>query len=230
MQELRCCRVMLSRASVTKYATPWRVPKGEWTGQSAAVLASGPSMTEEVARKLAGVPSLRVIAVNDQFRLAPWADVLYAADWQWWMHRKNYAARSFRGLKVTVSPNTAIEDVMLLKVDKMEGVSDSAEHLNTCQNSGWQAINLAYLFGARRIFVFGMDMRVGRNGESHNFGEHPDGLNSPVWEFDNWTRMINRSAPALKERGVEVYNCSAVSKLSCFPKKTLEEVLCMLAC
>ena len=72
--------------------TQWTVPP-LWQGETCAVLASGPSMSREVAELVRG--RVRVIAVNNQGidtevngklepALAPWADVLYAADAKWW--------------------------------------------------------------------------------------------------------------------------------------------------
>jgi hypothetical protein len=72
--------------------TAWSVPP-EWVGETAAILASGPSLTREQCEAVRG--KAKVIAVNNQAidtdcdgvrvpAMAPWADVLYAADAKWW--------------------------------------------------------------------------------------------------------------------------------------------------
>jgi hypothetical protein len=51
-----------------------------WRGATCIVAATGPSFTAEVAEACRGYPT---IAVNDAYRLFPWADILYASDGAW---------------------------------------------------------------------------------------------------------------------------------------------------
>lgn len=198
----------------------WKVPR-DWEGEEVAIFASGPSMTAAIADSLRG--KLRAIAVNDQFRLAPWADVLYAADFQWWHHANNRDALEFAGLKVTVSFATLWDQVLRLNPGPQSGLSFSADTLVTCQNSGFQAMNLAALFGATRIYMFGFDMRK-VNGRHHNFGDHPHGLIQDAAKFAEWINLITLSATEFARAGVEVFNCTPQSALKCFPTLTLEDV------
>ena len=55
----------------------WRAG-GQWAGDTCCILATGPSLTPDQAEYAKG--KARVIAVNDAWRLAPWADILYACD------------------------------------------------------------------------------------------------------------------------------------------------------
>ena len=55
----------------------WRAG-GQWAGDTCCILATGPSLTPAQAEYAKG--KARVIAVNDAWRLAPWADILYACD------------------------------------------------------------------------------------------------------------------------------------------------------
>jgi hypothetical protein len=52
-----------------------------WAGETAVLVASGPSLCPSDVDRVRG--RARVIAVNDGYRLAPWADVLYACDRRW---------------------------------------------------------------------------------------------------------------------------------------------------
>src|SRR3546814_7286157 len=54
-----------------------------WDGMTVACIASGPSLTAEDCESIrtAGLPA---IVTNNTWQLAPWADVLYAGDYQWW--------------------------------------------------------------------------------------------------------------------------------------------------
>lgn len=91
-------------------------------------------------------------------------------------------------------------------------------------NSGFQAINLAIQFGAKRLLLVGMDFRVDLGIHWH--GRHPQTLNNPrPASVDSWRRALEGQAEAIKAMGVEVVNCSPVSTLTAFPKMTLREAL-----
>jgi hypothetical protein len=126
--------------------TPW-TPAGEWAGQTVAVLASGPSMSAEVAQALR---EHRTIAVNYTHRLAPWADMLVGMDGNWpreW--------REFAGWRVC-----GIEDDTLdaFYVGHMsERVTLAAGHTIDFRNSGLAAIRIAARMGASRIILAGFE-------------------------------------------------------------------------
>ena len=82
-------------------------------------------------------------------------------------------------------------------------------------NSGYQAVNLAYLLGAKTILLLGLDMYG-----THYFGPHPSGLvnGSPFDAFIKCFETIDR-------RQVEIINCSRRSALTCFPSVPIEYVL-----
>ena len=89
-------------------------------------------------------------------------------------------------------------------------------------NSGFQAINLAYLWGAARIVLLGFDCKpVG--GKDHWFGQHPQGL-TQVQPYDLWLDHFPQLAYELKREGVEVINCSRDTALTCFERATIETV------
>lgn len=81
-------------------------------------------------------------------------------------------------------------------------------------NSGFQAVNLAYIMGARTIILLGFDMFG-----THYFGRHPKCLNqhSPFKEFIKSFETITKD--------VEIINCSRQTALTCFPIMTIESVL-----
>ncbi len=91
-------------------------------------------------------------------------------------------------------------------------------------NSGFQAINLAAQFGAKRIALIGYDMRLDLGIHWH--GRHPQGLNNPSeHNIARWRRSVDAAAPVLDALGIEVINCSPVSALTAYPKMTLSEAL-----
>lgn len=96
--------------------------------------------------------------------------------------------------------------------------------IHTGENGGYQAMNLAYLLGASKIILLGMDMQM-TNKESHWHGEHPGVLNrdSP---YSKWVKNFDSLARDLYAAGVEVINATRTTALNCFKKVKLEDALC----
>jgi hypothetical protein len=189
-----------------------------WEGKTAVVLASGPSMSPQVADTVqqSGCPA---IVINDTFRLAPWADVLYAADVQWWIcHSRD--ALQFRGLKVSVSETPFLE-VLRLKNSGHGGFDDDPRCLRTGGNSGYQAVHLAAHAGAKRILLCGMDMHG-----AHWHGKHQAPLRNVTEAiYQRWLRWFQYLVPELEKRGITVINCTPGSALRIFDYMPLEEAL-----
>ena len=201
-----------------KAPSPWRVPL-EWEGQTAVVIGGGPSLTAEAVAFVRD--KAKVIAVNDAYRLAPWAHVLYACDLKWWTWHPEAVA--FAGLKVTHS-KIAAQDFAGLRWmpcdSRAPGLSTNAEKLHCGKNSGYQAVNLAYLLGARRIVLLGFDMRR-INNAGHWFGEHPDRIRS---SYGPWLKTFETVAAQCAELGLTIINATPGSALRCFPQQSIESV------
>jgi hypothetical protein len=195
----------------------WTVPR-LWEGQTCAILASGPSTSHEVVDtvRAAGV---RAIVVNTTFQLAPWADMLYAADVMWWQHYRKRALE-FAGLKVSCSP-TPFKAVLQLKPTGKDGFDANPGNIRTGNNSGYQAVHIAMHAGAKRILLCGFDMRGG-----HWHGDHPHPLRNDL--KDAYPRYADRFAglvdPA-RERRIDIVNCTAGSAIGCFRFGDLKEEL-----
>lgn len=90
-------------------------------------------------------------------------------------------------------------------------------------NSGAAAINLAYLFGAKKILLLGYDMRTveGKNN-FHDF--HKRGSDFKP-KFEEFLRRFRYVAEGVKQAGIEVINCTPGSSLPYFPIMSLKEAL-----
>src|SRR5215213_10039610 len=88
--------------------------------------------------------------------------------------------------------------------------------LHYTNNSPYIALHLAILMGARRIGLIGVDFT------DHHFfaatGRHPL---EP--QFDSINDQYCRFAEAAKAHGVEIFNLSRISRLTAFPKITVDE-------
>lgn len=223
-----------------------------WRDYPVAILAGGPSLTPaqfERVRIARAADLLRVIAVNDSYLLAPWADLHYAADAKWhrW-HREGVAKpalgltaeqvrelwRAFPGERASIQSSEQCADprVKLLRnahapaADNGSGLSRDPGYLVTGWNSGFQALNLAILAGSRRVLLLGFDAAPGPNGASHWHGGHPSAGGSK--RFELWRRAFSAAEEAIRAAGVTVINCSPASAIESFQKAALEEVLAEL--
>jgi hypothetical protein len=159
-----------------------------------------------------------VIVINDNYLVAPWADILYACDLKWWDWHKGVP--DFAGERWTQDADAARKyGLSYVRGKGGKGLSTDTGTIHTGSNSGYQAINLAYLFGARRVILTGYDMKVGPNGAAHWFGNHPDNI---VSNHSGWLAGFKT---IVDQRLVEVINCTRDTALTCFPQMSIEEAL-----
>ena len=104
-----------------------------------------------------------------------------------------------------------------------EGLCTEPNKLYHGHNSGYQAINLAYQFGAKRIILVGYDMQH-TDGKTHWHGDHPKSLNNAAG-VEKWPKHFTQLAKDLDRVGVEVINCTIQTALTCFKQADLRDVL-----
>jgi hypothetical protein len=191
-----------------------------WPVETFVCIAGGPSLAVEDVAFCQG--RARVIAVNDAYRLAPWADVLYAHDTKWWMHHGGVP--SFQGLKYSAEMDSPELGVRYVGRGDKRGLSTDPSVIHHGGNSGYQAVNLAVHLGAKRICLLGYDMQLADDGREHWFGSHPKPVRGglPLSQFISDFGSIEAPLQAL---GIEVVNCSRHTALHCFPRMTIEEAL-----
>ncbi len=195
----------------------------DWRGRDVVCIASGPSLTaEDVA--LVRASGLPVIVCNTSFRLAPWADALFAFDFRYWETRDpstgmNYldeTSRVFRGLRYCRSELAR----------NLPGVIScfGRPWFWGFGNSGICAITLAQSARARRAIMLGYDCKLGPGGLPHWHGRHPE-PRSNCLSLPKWPEQFNRLSKLCKARGFRVVNATRDTALECFPRMTLEEAL-----
>lgn len=188
---------------------------------SVVILASGPSLTVEdceTVRQSGG----KVIAINMTYQRAPWADVLYACDGHWWAHNITDVRKTFTG-ELWTQDETASKGYGLhyIKSVRGDGLSRDPEIIHQGFNSGFQAINLAYHWGGRRIVLLGYDMAPSE-GKTHWHKPYANMIHTP---YEKCIQEFARLAIDLKSEGVEVVNCTRRTALHCFPKGDLQTAL-----
>ena len=175
-------------------------------------IASGPSLTAEDCaavrrwRQADGAEARAVICTNTSFRLAPWADVLFAMDRAWWYQHMPEVKRAFAGELAAL--NHAAHDVVPWRIKDY-------------RNSGAAAVALAIKRGARRVILLGYDVQY-RAGLRHWHGDHPGKLGNAdrVAAWPAQFEQLRRDHPA-----IDIINCSRETALTVFPRAQLQAML-----
>ncbi len=203
---------------------PYAVPR-LWPGATVACLGGGPSLSQTQVDACRG--RARIVAVNDAYKLAPFADVLYGCDWRWW--RKHGGAPDFAGLKVTLSNSRGhlddYPDIKVVENTGSEGLELEPTGLRTGRNGGYQAVNLAVHLGAARILLIGYDMKADAHGRTHWFGDHDEWPTRASIYANVMVPCFATLLPPLAALGVAVVNCTPGSALDAFPHAPLEDAL-----
>ena len=104
------------------------------------------------------------------------------------------------------------------------GLSLDPEYLVTGSHSGWQALNVAVLTGAKTIILLGSAAREPAAGEAgHWFGEHA--TPTPIAAYAAYRRAFTAGAAAIRAAGVRVVNCSPGSAINEFERMNIMEAL-----
>jgi len=204
---------MVKTSNAPVYAS---VPRS-WEGETAVVLATGPSLCQADVDQVHG--RARVLAIKDAIRLAPQADCWYGCDAKFWRHYGDQI--HFTGPKYSLDP-LASKWAGVLRQTGFNGLELDPTGLRTGKHSGAQAIGLAVHLGAKRIVLLGYDLQDGAKGETH-FTKRPYSTSvSPYAAFLPW---YETAVAPLKQLDIQVINASRVSALTTFPRMSLTDAL-----
>lgn len=200
-----------------KHGTPW-------AGKCAVILAQGPSLRLNEAATISNL--FPTIAIKDTFVIAPEAKVIFGSDLSWWFRRWREwpALRQHRGIKVALYAQklkTGVTDLKYLECASAEQFVFKEGAVASGANSGHQALNLCVNLGARKIILMGYDMRI-VDGVAHFHSNHAQ-VGKDVYSI--YKGAMERAAPALAAKGIQVVNCSKHTALTCFPKVTFDEAV-----
>ena len=184
-----------------------------WRGETAFLLGGGPSLPLD---RLEELRKFHVIAINQARRVAPWAEVLYFGDCNWFEQNKATLHR-FKQLRITLCIKVRNDpSFILLRCRSNKGLDSNPGWLASI-NSGYAAINLAYHFGVKRIVLMGYDMDASKAANWHK-------------DYKVENLMIHKAVNAfhtlvapLEEACVEVVNTSKESLLTMFPFSPLDK-------
>ncbi len=210
---------------------PWGRFEGK--GEIAVSLATGPSLRDTDFGRLERLcrdPRVVTIAVNGSAERFSWPDYLVTVDSAFMRRRMNLP--NFKGRKVATftldaeRPEQYVrDDVLFIELRRKKGLSRNRGRLHAGGNSGFVAIGLAYLTGARFILLLGHDQRH-QSQYWHDEGEvqlHKRGRFESRWVMQ--IPAFKTAAEQMKGDGIEVLNASPESALDFFDRCTPEEGL-----
>lgn len=163
-----------------------------------AILASGPSMTPAIV-ELVRLKGWNTCVVNNTYLMMPDADVLFAADRQWWAAHPE--ALAFGGRKC-VCELPAPKGTTYVR----------PRNVPIGGNSALRAAHMLETEGAERIVLFGIDLDE-RAARKHWHDEHRFRSTS-AGSFSRARTAWNQYA---KQVEIPVLNANPNSKLTCFP-------------
>ncbi|MCU4097901.1 Protein of uncharacterised function DUF115 [Enterobacter hormaechei] len=171
-------------------------------------IGSGPSLMISDCR-LVIASELSVIAVNSSWRAAPLCQHIYAADCCWW---EEY------GSGITSAAARWCGDEFTAR---RFGINWLPSAIPGSFNSGQRAIELAIHLGASRVLLLGYDCSI-RNG-THWHDNHALLSNPDKFSVARWQEEFSRLRAIAGD--VEIINCSRFTRLTCFPRQSLETAL-----
>jgi hypothetical protein len=217
----------------------YSVPKIWSPDDVCIILAGGPSLRDQNHYPILNLAQhLRIITINDSWRLVPFGEIHYFCDEKWW---SDQIARNYRALNVNYSFHDSIylqtwigshdsfidhPQVRHLNLTGQQGLETDPTGLRHGSNSGYQAINLAYHYGAKKIILLGYDMHVAANGRTH-WHDAPRQAPNAFADILKQTMLphFQTLVEPLEDEGVQVINATPDSELKCFPMMSLEDVI-----
>jgi hypothetical protein len=176
-----------------------------------------------------------VIAVNDSAVFAPKVDIAITMDRLWAENRygwleTNHAPRKFyvrRSARKNL-PEQLPDWVHVFENDNKSIEFSEVDHTLNGTNSGFCALNLAYLLAADRVVLFGFDMNRSAFGTPYWFPDYPwakPGGATTSGKYKAWAAQFLYAAQAFKDAGIEVLNASLTSAIDDFQKVDPAKVL-----
>lgn len=178
------------------------------------VVGGGPSLKGFDFERLRGQ---RVIVANAAYVEVPWAEAVVFADqrfYEWQLGRPEW--ENFQGQKITTWSKDLPGTIYYGKTSYAALSRDPRVLAGT--NSGEKAVNLAYLRGAKTIYLLGFDMQP--NGNYHD--RHL--LAGRQNHYAKFQKSLTEMGHVLLARGVRVFNACKTSGVTVFPRIGLEDL------
>lgn len=163
-----------------------------------------------------------VVAVNGAVARLPWATACFSAD-RTWINNSREMLRGFVGeiyFAIAETDPLLQEKVHYLRRSRSTAFSTDPTIVHVPSTSGYGALNLVYLKGAREIILLGYDYCG--VGHWHGMYAWKSSTDQAVWS--QWATCYRSTLGQLQAAGIRVINASPDSKIDAFEKCGLEEI------
>ncbi len=206
---------------------PWTIPE-LWKGGTVFILGGGHSL-ENIVRSNPLIGK-KVIAIHYALMAMPSCSIWFAGDARCYWELKKQIDR-FSGLKISLNIYTdnskSLEDIPeihIVDIEKGKGLSSilNRTYLYYNGSSGGSAIDLAAKLGAKRIILYGYDMRYSHIPTVYISHRSQQKI------IDGWKSNLSiwrNIASDCNMRKIELVNCTPNSELPVITKGNLEDYL-----
>lgn len=195
-----------------------------FNNQPLYLVAGGSSFTPQQLELLSGKEA-NIVTINNSFKKIPDAAICYAGDFIWWQHNHEIVRSHTMSACWTGNKKAAIDYKLNFIECRLSGVGLGTRWIVHGGNSGYQALNLAIIWGANPIILLGYDCRYGINGERHHYEDHPKHFGANADGIKSWLHHFELGAKALEQltSPPRVINCSPGSAITGFERGDLQD-------
>lgn len=207
--------------------------------ERAVCIASGPSLTQEQIEYVRNKHNSKtlVICVNDNYKLYPECDILFALDIKWWYRNYEIALEMCSNDTQFYSINGNIDNLRKRMKDKYTKVIQGLQYVKSFNqqekcfvhhagNSGFVAVDLAYKLNCKKIILLGYDHKYDDQGKRHWFGDHDMSYYTKNADhIDMWQQRFELLAYKIQKDNVDLVNCSLDTALKQPRRSRIEQEL-----
>jgi hypothetical protein len=225
--------------SAGNYQFPQRRLRRDWSGETALVIGNGTSVEDIDPLFLRAFQKVgRVLVMNSGMRTYPKADVLVCADRRWLGATPSFSP--FKGREIITTQPASIHPGLAhdprlswMKRCYVDFQRDAAQAINDPEvlveghTSVTSAISIAAHRGVRRIIIIGLDLRPGAQRKRRAGDDTPDNIDNARRRYAKQALHLGKQAALIREKGIQVINCSPPSIFKTYPMGDLMECIRM---
>jgi len=193
------------------------VSKNIWLNDTVFIIGGGPSLAGVDLQRLQGKGVL--LAVNEAYNKIPYCNALFTCDRLWFRHNvKTFDSRPDVLKFVALPKDMVIPEFSgtLLERSREDGLSYDPSSIRINGNSGFGALNLAVLAGAKRIVLLGFDLKPTASVTHWHGGYIWFDKRNETGMYPRWIRAFETVSKELYDMGVNVLNINKDSAIRCF--------------
>jgi hypothetical protein len=200
-----------------------------WSDRPVIVVGSGPSLKGFDFNRLKGLGY--ILAVKGALWDLPFADAAIGIDRTWMQAEAERieAAAQTMPVFLTVKPEEYAQHQRRMPSAQFielvrRGNCFQKTRVECGSTSGFAALNLAFIKGARVMVLFGFDYNDGGGHYDSNAYRHKlESINARLWP--KWAKYFDGLIPDVESSGLTIINASPDSTITAFQKMTHEQAL-----